>query len=90
MPTNYTLVLYPSKCHYLLTFGTSIISGTEIIDTNNLASALMGGTPVQHSLRNILSSLDIKDVQKLHNGGNDARYTLVALLRMSGLTVDEL
>jgi hypothetical protein len=58
--------------------------GTEIIDTNCLASALSGGKPVQYSLRALLGQLQIPDVHKLHNGGNDARYTLLAMLRMSG------
>ena len=63
-----------------------LITGTEIIDTNNLASAVMGGTPMQHALRGLLASLDIKGV-KLHNGGNDARFTLMAMLKMSGLDI---
>ena len=38
-----------------------------------------------YSLRALLGWLEVPDVQKLHNGGNDARYTLMAMLKMSGL-----
>ncbi|GAX79627.1 hypothetical protein CEUSTIGMA_g7068.t1 [Chlamydomonas eustigma] len=62
--------------------GIVIPEGTEVIDTNSLAWALMGGSQVQHSLRSLLSWLSVPDVIKLHNGGNDARYTLEAALRM--------
>lgn len=66
----------------LRSIGVDIEAGVEIIDTNNLLSALYGSS-TQVSLRALLSLVEVEGVRKLHNGGNDAAFTLLAFLRLA-------
>ncbi|KAL5527327.1 hypothetical protein ACEPAG_6118 [Sanghuangporus baumii] len=62
--------------------------GTFIIDTTELFSALEGDTREKRSLADMCRLLQIQ-TQHLHNAGNDAYYTLLALKSMaSGNQVD--
>ncbi|GIL72794.1 hypothetical protein Vretifemale_3106 [Volvox reticuliferus] len=68
--------------------GVTIPAAAAIVDTADLAWAALEAAPGHErtamSLRVLLKMLDIP-ASKLHNGGNDARYTLEAMLTLATL-----
>ncbi|GLC35731.1 hypothetical protein PLESTB_000488500 [Pleodorina starrii] len=68
--------------------GVMIPATAAILDTADLAWAALEAAPGQErtamSLRVLLKALGIP-ATKLHNGGNDARYTMEALLALAAL-----
>eukprot|EP00200_Dunaliella_tertiolecta_P008334 CAMPEP_0202374872 /NCGR_PEP_ID=MMETSP1127-20130417/5619_1 /ASSEMBLY_ACC=CAM_ASM_000462 /TAXON_ID=3047 /ORGANISM="Dunaliella tertiolecta, Strain CCMP1320" /LENGTH=919 /DNA_ID=CAMNT_0048972149 /DNA_START=2277 /DNA_END=5037 /DNA_ORIENTATION=- len=67
----------------LAKWGILLPQGTQILDTSKLAWARIGDPSRQAmSLRTLLAWLQVPDVSGLHNGGNDARFTMEALLQL--------
>lgn len=65
---------------YLASCGVSV-SGKQMFDTQILATALLPDGPTLYGLKRLLVDLDIPfDEDILHNGGNDAYYTLKVFL----------
>lgn len=70
---------------FLASCGVSV-SGKRMFDTQVLAMALLPDGPPLYSLKRLLTDLKIKfDDDILHNGGNDACYTLDVFLALAGL-----
>ena len=60
------------------------ISGKLMFDTQILATALLPDGPPLYSLKRLLEDLEIKfDEKILHNGGNDAGYTMKVFLTLT-------
>ena len=60
------------------------ISGKLMFDTQILATALLPDGPPLYSLKRLLEDLEIKfDEKILHNGGNDAVYTMKVFLSLT-------
>ena len=60
------------------------VSGKLMFDTQILATALLRDGPPLYSLRRLLEDLEIKfDEKILHNGGNDAVYTMKVFLTLT-------
>ena len=60
------------------------ISGKLMFDTQILATALLPDGPPLYSLKRLLEDLEIKfDEKILHNGGNDAVYTMKVFLTLT-------
>ena len=60
------------------------VSGKLMFDTQILATALLPDGPPLYSLRRLLEDLEIKfDEKILHNGGNDAVYTMKVFLTLT-------
>ena len=70
---------------FLASCGVSV-SGKLMFDTQILATALLPEGPVIYSLKRLMVDLDIPfDEDVLHNGGNDAFYTMEAFLALTEL-----
>ena len=62
------------------------VSQKPMFDTQILAMALRPNGPLLYSLKRLLDDLDIQfDEDVLHNGGNDAFYTMEAFLALTEL-----
>jgi len=73
---------------FLASCGVSV-SGKHMFDTQVLAMALLPDGPPLYSLKRLLTDLKITfDDDILHNGGNDACYTLDVFLALAGLKED--
>lgn len=60
------------------------VSEKLMFDTQILAMALFPNGPLFYGLKGLLSDLDVEyDEDVLHNGGNDAYYTMEAFLAMT-------
>ena len=60
------------------------VSGKLMFDTQILATALLPDGPPLYSLKRLLEDLEIKfDEKILHNGGNDAVYTMKVFLTLT-------
>ena len=60
------------------------IAGKLMFDTQILATALLPDGPPLYSLKRLLEDLEIKfDEKILHNGGNDAVYTMKVFLTLT-------
>ena len=60
------------------------VSGKLMFDTQILATALLPDGPPLYSLKRLLEDLEIKfDEKILHNGGNDAVYTMKVFLALT-------
>ncbi|KAF5834706.1 hypothetical protein DUNSADRAFT_8531 [Dunaliella salina] len=67
----------------LAKWGIQVPEGTQVLDTSKLAWARVGDPTRQAmSLRTLLAWLQVPDVSGLHNGGNDARFTMEVLLKL--------
>ncbi|KAL9985353.1 hypothetical protein ACROYT_G007746 [Oculina patagonica] len=70
---------------FLASCGVSV-SGIHMFDTQVLAMALLPDGPLLYSLKRLLIDLEIAfDEDILHNGGNDAYYTMDAFLALTNL-----
>ena len=60
------------------------VSGKLMFDTQILATALLPDGPPLYSMKRLLEDLEIKfDEKILHNGGNDAVYTMKVFLTLT-------
>ena len=70
---------------FLASCGVSV-SEKPMFDTQILAMALLPNGPLLYNLKRLLHDLDIQfDEDVLHNGGNDAFYTMKAFLALTEL-----
>ena len=70
---------------FLANCGVSV-SEKRMFDTQVLAMALLPDGPPLYSLKRLLTDLEIPfDEDILHNGGNDAHYTMEAFLALTKL-----
>ena len=70
---------------FLASCGVSV-SGKLMFDTQILAKELLPDGPLTYSLKRLLIDLEIPfDEDILHNGGNDAYYTMNAFLALTDL-----
>lgn len=70
---------------FLASCGVSV-SEKRMFDTQVLAMALLPDGPLMYSLKRLLTDLEIPfDEDILHNGGNDAYYTMDAFLALTEL-----
>ena len=70
---------------FLASCGVSV-SGKPMFDTQILAKALLPDGPQTYSLKRLLADLEITyDEDILHNGGNDAYYTMEVFLALTEL-----
>lgn len=70
---------------FLASCGVSV-SEKPMFDTQILATALLPNGPLVYSLKRLMVDLDISfDEDILHNGGNDAFYTMKVFLALTEL-----
>ena len=70
---------------FLASCGVSVL-GKRMFDTQILAMALLPDGPLCYSLKRLLIDLEIPfEEDILHNGGNDAYYTMDAFLALTDL-----
>ncbi|XP_068711864.1 uncharacterized protein [Montipora foliosa] len=63
------------------------LSDKPMFDTQTLAMALLPEGPLYYSLKRLLVDLEIQfETNILHNGGNDAHYTMQAFLALTRLS----
>ncbi|GAB7359629.1 hypothetical protein MBLNU230_g6812t1 [Neophaeotheca triangularis] len=72
---------------YLRKVGFNVASMTNKVATVDTQRFCPGGVH-RYALTKLLTAMDIKAIN-LHNGGNDAAYTLQALVRMAVLELEE-
>ncbi|XP_068711863.1 uncharacterized protein [Montipora foliosa] len=71
---------------FLASCGVSL-SDKPMFDTQTLAMALLPEGPLYYSLKRLLVDLEIQfETNILHNGGNDAHYTMQAFLALTRLS----